>query len=168
VRLTQGRLRWTLRVALAVCVLLAAGCAAVAPPQGPYWEQQLRSAVPLTDGPVRLVVAGSWLPDVQGFDPERAHKPLTSLHEGALVLTQTSAMFLEWVANENRYRVSWRLAYPDLARTRIDAYGANRRLVVTSKDHRAATFQLSGTHGAVVDRATTQQAAELLKKAAKP
>jgi|HubBroStandDraft_1064217.scaffolds.fasta_scaffold208399_2 hypothetical protein len=157
--------RLPLRLTLTLAVLLVAGCASVSPPSGPYWEQQVRSAVPPSDGAAQLISVGSWLPDVQGFEAERSHRPLTDLHEGAFVVTPASGLFMEWVADENRYRVAWRLAVADLARVRVDAYGLNRRLVITAKDHHVATFQLSGTHGAISDPALTQRAAALLKKA---
>ena len=127
----------------------------------------MRSAIPASEGEARLISAGNWLPDVRGFEAEREHRPLMSLHDGAFAVTDLSALFVDWIADENRYRVSWRLADADLATVRVDTYGSNRRLVLTSKDHRVATFQLSGTHGAISDPATTQQAAALLKKARK-
>ena len=114
-----------------------------------------------------MISAGTWLPDVRGFDAERTHRPLTSLHEGAFAVTDLSALFVDWVGDENRYRVSWRLADADLATVRVDTYGPDRRLVLTSKDHQVGTFQLSGTHGAVFDPAATQKAAQLLRKAKK-
>jgi hypothetical protein len=155
------------RAALGFAVLLVSGCAAVSPPSGPYWEQQVRSAIPASEGEARLISAGTWLPDVRGFEAEREHRPLTSLHDGAFAVTDLSALFVDWIADENRYRVSWRLPDADLATVRVDVYGSNRRLVLTAKDRRVATFQLSGTHGAIADPATTQQAAALLKKARK-
>jgi len=166
--MSESRIRIPLKLACAlVLVLIASGCASVSAPSGPYWEQQVRSAIPPADGDVQLVSAGSWLPDVQGFEAERAHRPLTRLDEGAFVCTAASALFLDWVADENRYRVGWRLPYTDLARVRVDTYGSNRRLVLTAKDRRVSTFQLSGTRGAIYDPAATQQAAALLRKARK-
>ena len=155
------------RAALALAVLLVSGCAAVSTPSGPYWEQQVRSAIPASDGEPRLISAGSWLPDVRGFEAERNHRPLTDLREGAFAVTNLSALFVDWIADENRYRVSWRLADADLASVRVDTYGSDRRLVLTSKDRRVATFQLSGSHGAISDPTTTQKAAALLRKARK-
>lgn len=150
------------RLGLALIVLLLAGCAGIGPSTLPDWPTQIARAVPQGDGSVRFESAGGWLPDAQGYMPERSSS-IPDARLGVLAITQNSVLFLQWDSDASSYRVMWRLPLDQVSDCRIARHGLGARLIIVAPDYRTQTFELTGPRGGLVDRAAANRALELLR-----
>jgi len=155
--------RLILRLFLALAAVILAGCAGLGPTTTPNWREHVATAVPGADGAVDFQSAAEWFPDKQGY-AQNAGDFLAgpNIHAGVFALTQTSIVFMEWASGPERYNIAYRMPYADIVGARVESHGRGRRLVVTAKDYRTQTFELSGPNGVMVDQRATEQASELL------
>ena len=143
---------------------LLAGCVGLGPTTTPNWQEHVAIAVPAADGAVDFRSAAGWLPDKQGYARNTsdfiAGGP--NIHVGVFAMTQTSIMFMEWESGRQRYNIAYRMPYADILGARVESHGRGRRLVVTAKDYRTQTFEITGPNGGLIDQRATEQASELL------
>jgi hypothetical protein len=148
-------------VMLVTCILVLA-CATVGPTTAADWPQRIALAIPAEDGAVRFASPGNWLPDTAVY----SWMDTPNSHAGVFVLAAHATEFMQW--NDDHYLIIWRLPYSRLTNCRVESFGRDRRLVISSSDYRTQSFQLTGPAAQLVDQGKTAEAFRTLKSLVPP
>jgi hypothetical protein len=152
------------RCALFIGLAAASGCTDLGPTHDPHWRDTVVASLPKAYSTADFLSAAEWIPDAKGFPSfVQSLAGPESFRQGVFVLSPAAVLFLSWDSSSKQYIVMYRSAYVDLQGYRIDKRGLGQRLVISGKDYRQQSFDMTGPNGALIDRSATDEAAGLLE-----